>query len=97
VRAVLRCLERASEESIGVRTFGVQSMGPVAAFVQFTEGRSGRLGRNLDGLRIGLHLGLAWPGWLLDRLGRHHSTWGTSGIAIRTISTTNTSWLVQEL
>jgi len=91
VRAVLRGLEGAPEESIGVRTFGIQSMSPVATFIQFTERRGGSLGRNLHGLRINLHLGLAWPGRFLESLGRHHSTWRTSGVAMRKISTANIS------
>jgi hypothetical protein len=91
VRAVLRGLEGASEESICIRSFGIQSMGPVAAFIQFTERRSGGLRGSLDGLRVNLHLGLAWPGWLLESVGRHHSTWGTSGVAVRTVSITNIS------
>jgi hypothetical protein len=65
VRAVLLGSERAAEESIRIWTFGVQRVVPVTTFVYFTEHCSRRLGRDLDGLRIGLYLGMVRSNGLL--------------------------------
>jgi len=58
VWAVLLGLEGATEESVGIRTFDVKRVVPVTPLIHFSEWCSGRLGRDLDGLRIDLDLGM---------------------------------------
>jgi len=58
VRAVLLGLEGAAEESVIIRAFGVQRVAPVTAFIYFGKRCRSRLGRDLDGLRIGLDLSM---------------------------------------